>query len=65
MKKIMRVSASQEINNVEVIQFSVEDVLWLLQNIEELKACTVSFNMTVDNRAEFTVGDYAYSIPAK
>lgn len=65
MKKLMRVSASQEINNVETIQFSVEDILWLLRNIEELKTCAVSFSVTVDNRAEFTVGDYAYSIPAK
>lgn len=34
MKKLIRVTASQEIDDSQSLQFSVEDIMWLLQNIE-------------------------------
>lgn len=65
MKKLIRVTASQEIDDSQSLQFSVEDIMWLLQNIEDLKKYKVDFRLMEDAVAEFIVGEYAYTIPAK
>lgn len=63
MKKLIRVTASQEIDDSQSLQFSVEDIMWLLQNIEDLKKYKVDFRLTEDAVAEFIVGEYTYTIP--
>ncbi|MGN0430708.1 MAG: hypothetical protein ACI4E2_11705 [Acetatifactor sp.] len=65
MKKLIRVTASQEIDDSQSLQFSVEDIMWLLQNIEDLKKYKVDFRLMEDAVAEFIVGEYAYTIPTK
>lgn len=65
MKKLIRVTASQEIDDSQSLQFSVEDIMWLLQNIEDLKKYKVDFRLTEDTVAEFIVGEYTYTIPTK
>ena len=65
MKKLIRVTASQESDDSQSLQFSVEDIMWLLQNIEDLKKYKVDFRLTEDAVAEFIVGEYAYTIPTK
>ena len=65
MKKLIRVTASQESDDSQSLQFSVEDIMWLLQNIEDLKKYKVDFRLMEDAVAEFIVGEYAYTIPAK
>ena len=57
MKKLIRVTASQKIDDSQSLQFSVEDIMWLLQNIEDLKKYKVDFRLMEDAVAEFIVGE--------
>lgn len=64
MKRMKNASYSQEVGGKNVMQFSAEDILWLLQNIKELKSCNVALCSLEDNNVEFTVGDYTYGFSA-
>lgn len=63
MVRLKRVSASREMEVGRDIKFSADDVLQLLFSIEELKMCNIALVSSADNKAEFVIGEYAYSIP--
>ncbi len=60
MKRMKNVLASQGTKDLNNMQMSAEDVLWLLRNIDELKFSNVTLQFTEDNNIDFIVGDYAY-----
>ncbi len=56
MKRLRRVTASNEIKNV----FTPSEVVDLLMAIDELSTLKVSYKEFADGRVAFTIGDNVY-----
>ncbi len=56
MKRLRRVTASNEIKNV----FTPSEVVDLLMAIDELNALKISYKEFADGRVAFTIGDNVY-----